>query len=175
MLLRHIRSVRSGVLLTTRPAFSAFAARVARDSVLLLAQEHTHLDALLGDMPAEVGRAYGGCDAVVLLTERDRQNYAALLADTGTVVRAIPYAVPRLPGAPAQPHERRRAVIAAGRLTPQKGFDLLISAFAMIAAERPDWVLEIYGRGPLSEGLSAQIAEAGLSSVVTMAGATQSG
>lgn len=97
LLLRRVRAVHSGVLITTRPAFSAFAVRMARSSVVLVAQEHTHLDALPGDLPAEVARSYVGCDAVVLLTERDRTTYAALLAGASTKVVSIPNAVPRLP------------------------------------------------------------------------------
>ena len=172
LLLRRIRAVRSGVLLTTRPAFSALAARVARADVVLVAQEHTHLDVLVGQMLAEIARAYGGLDAVVLLTERDRRNYEALLAGTSTAVLAIPNAVPRLPGTPLPAHHRRRAVIAAGRLTPQKGFDLLLEAFALVTGEYPDWALEIYGGGPDAEALSAHVERAGLSGVATMAGAT---
>ncbi|WP_157937119.1 glycosyltransferase [Geodermatophilus chilensis] len=173
LLLRRVRAARSGVLLTTRPSFSALAAQVARRNVVLVAQEHTHLDALSGEMPAEIARTYGGLEAVVLLTERDRENYAAMLPGKSTTVLAIPNAVPRLPGAPLPAHDRRRAVIAAGRLTAQKGFDLLISAFALVTAEYPDWVLEIYGAGPEGPALSEQIEQAGLSRVVTMAGATR--
>lgn len=90
LLLRRVRAARSSVLLTTRPAFSALAAHVARSTVVLVAQEHTHLDALCGEMPAEIARTYRGLDAVVLLTERDREKYAVMLAGTKTAVLAHP-------------------------------------------------------------------------------------
>ncbi len=42
----------------------------------------------------------------------------------------------------------RRGIVAVGRLVPQKGFDILIAAFAKIAAQHSDWFMTIYGEGP---------------------------
>lgn len=39
-------------------------------------------------------------------------------------------------------------VLGVGRLVPQKGFDLLIRAFASIAGRHPNWSLTIVGQGP---------------------------
>jgi hypothetical protein len=56
LLLRRVRAVRSGVLVTTRPSFNALAAQGARPHVVLVAQQHTHLEVLCGEMPAEIAR-----------------------------------------------------------------------------------------------------------------------
>lgn len=41
----------------------------------------------------------------------------------------------------------RKRVVAVGRHAPQKGFDLLLDAFAAIAGDFPDWDLVILGEG----------------------------
>jgi GalNAc-alpha-(1->4)-GalNAc-alpha-(1->3)-diNAcBac-PP-undecaprenol alpha-1,4-N-acetyl-D-galactosaminyltransferase len=46
-----------------------------------------------------------------------------------------------------------RLITAMGRLTAQKGFDLLLSAFSLIAHKYPDWKLIVIGDGELRLGL----------------------
>ena len=55
------------------------------------------------------------------------------------------------PGADAQKHW----AMAMGRLTPQKGFDLLLTAFARLAQQHQDWQLIILGDGELRGELEA--------------------
>ena len=52
--------------------------------------------------------------------------------------------------------DRRKYVLACGRLEPQKGFDILIEAFADIAPAFPDIDLVILGRGELMQELQKQ-------------------
>ncbi len=61
---------------------------------------------------------------------------------------------------------------AVGRLTPQKGFPLLIRAFAKIAGDFPSWNLVIWGEGDERPKLEAMIEEAGLSDRVSLPGVT---
>ena len=51
----------------------------------------------------------------------------------------------------------RKRIIYSGRLVLEKRVDLLIAAFARIAADRPDWDLVIVGTGPMRETLEAAL------------------
>lgn len=52
---------------------------------------------------------------------------------------------------------RNRIVVSVGRLHPQKHFDLLIRAFALVAPKFPEVKLMIYGTGDLKKELSELI------------------
>ena len=64
-------------------------------------------------------------------------------------------------------------LIAAGRLAPQKGFDLLIEAFAQVAADFPRWELTIFGEGTERAALEAAIVARGLQGRVALPGITE--
>jgi glycosyltransferase involved in cell wall biosynthesis len=71
--------------------------------------------------------------------------------------------------APPAAHGRRR-LLAVGRLHPDKGFDLLVQAYARIAQAHPDWDLIILGEGGERQRLQAQIDAAALTGRVFMPG-----
>lgn len=53
-------------------------------------------------------------------------------------------------------------ILSVGRLIERKGFDRLIDAFALIAAEFPEVLLRIAGQGPEESALKAQAERTGL-------------
>lgn len=61
-------------------------------------------------------------------------------------------------------------LIAVGRLMPQKGFDLLLPAFAALAAEFPDWGLVILGEGSERPHLEAVVEDLNLRGRVRLPG-----
>lgn len=160
-LVRYLRSARDGVLVTTRPGLHLVAARVAPRGLVRVAQDHRSAESYHPVVRAAVIRAYRRVHAVTVLTERDRAFYQQALGGSGARVACIPNGVPppRLPPAPLD----KTVLIAAGRLQPEKGFDLLLDAFHAVAAGHPDWQLWIFGRGPRKEALAAQIERLGLS------------
>jgi glycosyltransferase involved in cell wall biosynthesis len=64
-----------------------------------------------------------------------------------------------------------RLIAGAGRLVRSKRFDLLIDAFADVAAKYPGWALRIYGGGPDRERLQGLIEDRELGGQVTLMGA----
>ncbi len=54
---------------------------------------------------------------------------------------------------------RRRRLLSCGRLVDVKRVDLLLDAFAAIAAERSNWDVVIAGDGPLRQALAARVPE----------------
>ncbi len=56
---------------------------------------------------------------------------------------------------------------------PQKGFDLLIEAFARVAPSFPDWELTIHGEGDSRAGLEAARDRLGLTDRVQLPGPTR--
>jgi len=171
VLVRALWSLPAGVLVTTRPAFNVIAARLAPPGVVAVGQEHMNFHAHRPALAADLRRAYGALAALVVLTEQDRRDYAAALGTEGPRVVMIPNALPSLGGGVSS--LSAPVVLAAGRLTSQKGFDLLIDAFAPVARAHPDWTLKIFGSGPLRDELQQQIDRLGLGARVRMMGRTR--
>lgn len=53
-------------------------------------------------------------------------------------------------------------VVTVGRLVDQKGIDVLLAAWARVAAVLPDWRLAIVGGGPLEDELKARASDLGI-------------
>ena len=169
-LVRRLRAIRDGVLVTTRPAFNLLAERLAAPGVVTIGQEHMNITAHRPRLAADMRRRYPDLDVLTVLTEADERDYGAALAGGRVRVVRIPNAVPVLSG--GTPSLEDKVVLAAGRLETQKGFDLLIAAWEPIAARHPDWQLRIYGAGPRRAELRGLILERGLYESVFLMGRT---
>jgi glycosyltransferase involved in cell wall biosynthesis len=66
-----------------------------------------------------------------------------------------------------------KIVISVGRLSFEKGYDLLIRAFALVERKYPDWNLLILGEGALRQELERLIVQLGLEGRVFMPGAVE--
>ena len=61
-------------------------------------------------------------------------------------------------------------VITVGRLVEQKGIDVLLAAWAKVAASLPDWRLALVGDGPLADELKEQASKLGVEDSVDWVG-----
>jgi glycosyltransferase involved in cell wall biosynthesis len=68
------------------------------------------------------------------------------------------------------PTPPQRIVGAAGRLSPEKGFDKLIDAAVQVVREKPGTGFVVFGEGPLRGALTAQVAKCGLQQHFILAG-----
>ncbi|MCK2215835.1 glycosyltransferase family 4 protein [Actinomadura sp. ATCC 31491] len=162
----YVSSLDDGILVTTRPALNLISARRASRKVIRVAQEHMNLGAYHEAVREQIARHYDRFDAVAVLTETSRAEYHEILDGTPIV---------RIPNAVHMEHRKHSdqsnpVVIAAGRLVPQKGYDMLIPAFASVAAEHPEWRLRIFGTGPSQERLQQRIDERGMGERITLMG-----
>ena len=79
-------------------------------------------------------------DQFVVLTDEDRRNWHEL--DNVTTIPNPLNVFPTI-----ESNQSARKVIAAGRYCYQKGFDLLLRAWAIVNEKHKDWRLDIYGAG----------------------------
>lgn len=166
-LVRTLRRLPPGVLVTTRPGFSLLASRLALPQLAVVAQEHVSHHHHRPALARAVRRGYPRLSAVVALTEADLRFYTEICGRAETLPACIPNAVPALAGPAA---ERQQVVVSAGRLVAWKRFDRLVDAFAAAAADNPDWQLHVHGSGPEHARLSDHIADRKLTGRVILAG-----
>ncbi|WP_310569302.1 glycosyltransferase family 4 protein [Gemmatimonas sp.] len=115
-------------------------------------------------------RTYRGATALVVQTERVRSWAETHVSASRVHVIGNPLREVAAP--PVAAGDRAATIAAVGRLVPQKGFDTLLRAFALVHRTHPAWRLVISGEGPLRASLEAQVRELGLDAVVTLPGRT---
>lgn len=114
--------------------------------------------------------AYRWAAALVVQTERVRSWAESHVSPARVHVIGNPLREVAAP--PLAAGARAETIAAVGRLVPQKGFDTLLGAFALVHRSHPTWRLVISGEGPMRASLEAQIRTLGLSAVVSLPGRT---
>jgi len=114
---------------------------------------------------AVLRRAYRRAAAIVCQT---RASIACIPPDSRDRVVVIPN--PVLPAEAVAEREGQRTITGVGRLEAQKGFDLLIDAFAAVAGRHPGWTLDIWGSGPDEAALRSRAKALGIADRVAFRG-----
>lgn len=130
-----------------------------------IACEHFNYRAFQGVTELKRRLAYPYLDAIVLLTERDAANYTFIQKDRKFV---IPNNLPFTPPPKTLSTFENKQIVAVGRFSPQKGFDLLIETMKYVHPFLPDWKLDIYGRGKEKERLISLIHQDKLENTISI-------
>ena len=94
-------------------------------------------------------------DAFVVLTQYDAESWEEI-----KVANIIPNSLPFYTEESSSLDKKR--IITVGRLSEQKGFDLLVSAWSFITKKHPDWEIHLYGEGELENELKKSITQNGI-------------
>jgi glycosyltransferase involved in cell wall biosynthesis len=167
-LVRRLRG-RTGIVVGTRPGVNLMLARLRAPGLRTVGLEQMNLHKHNGGLRRKMRKLYPQLDAFVVLTERDREHYLEqVFTENAPPLRVIPNTVRLLPGAKAD--LGAKTIYAAGRFRYQKGFELLIPAWAETAKAHPDWTLRLRGRGHLESRYRGLIEQHGLDGTVTIEG-----
>lgn len=86
---------------------------------------------------------YKKIDKVLTLTNADLVSYKKFHKKVEVVNNPSPFRLQF-----EREKDGSNVIIAIGRLSYQKGFDLLVDAWALLGKRYPEWTLRIYGDGP---------------------------
>ncbi|MGW6412913.1 glycosyltransferase family 4 protein [Streptomyces vinaceus] len=157
---RYLRATTSDVLIGTRPGLNLAIAALGPAHAVKVSQEHMTYDAIPSAVRRLMRDAYTSIDAAVTMTVADSAQFREGLDLPKLRILSIPNAVPVVGLSPAS--LSTKIIMAAGRLVPEKRYDILIRAFARAVAQFPDWRLRIYGTGLLRDDLNRLVTELGL-------------
>lgn len=145
-----------------------WVAQAAPKGLPVIAMSHeSYAAANASSRGRRVRKLYRTAARFVSLTDADAHEWTrAGMNNAAAIPNPLP--IPALGGADTA----ARVVVAAGRLSQEKGFDLLLDAWHQAILSRPGWTLRIYGSGPEHDALREQVRALGLESSVDFAGQT---
>lgn len=145
---RYLRQQQIDILIDVESMLALYALpAVVGLNIRHICWEHFNYHVDLGKASRRLARKLAArfADDVITLTERDKQLWLAN-ATCKANITAIPNPVTIELPASINPH-KEKLFLAVGRLTYQKGFDLLLQAWSRVAPLHPDWRLRIVGDG----------------------------
>jgi glycosyltransferase involved in cell wall biosynthesis len=113
---------------------------------------------------AQLKKSIKKLDRLVVLTSADKKQWPKSFKN----IIHIPNPNP-LKGDQISIVQNKR-VITVGKLDPQKGYDLLVEAWIIVAAKHPDWTLDIFGQGEWYDLLSKKIKHLNLINKINLRG-----
>ena len=169
---RFVRMLRGrrGIAIASRPGQNILLADLAVPGLVTVGLEQMNLRSHAKNLRKVMLRRYRDLDALAVLTDEDMADYERSMNGTAPPMWRLPNTVREIEPPTADLTAKR--IFAAGRYTPQKGYDMLLRAFAPVSERHPDWELKVFGRGKREKELRALVAELGLEDRVELAGPT---
>lgn len=156
----HLAERAADVVVGTRAGLNILLCRIRPVDSAIVGQEHLTYGMYTPEFRAVMARAYRRLDALTPVTETDAENYRTRMRLPNVRVTAVPNCVPE-PRLHASGPDRH-TILAAGRVTGMKGYDLLLDAFAQVCGDHPDWTLRIFGKGRGVKSRKRQISALGM-------------
>ncbi len=158
-----------GIVIVLQVSSMSWVAEADHQHLRVIGMSHESFDAALSSHRyAKIVTYYPDVDLFLLLTRHDADCFEREgFINVGVMHNPLSF-FPDVTSDLAAPR-----IVAAGRYSPEKGFDRLIDAFAAVAADHPDWTLRILGHGPLEADLRAQVTRLGLEKQVEIPGLAQ--
>ena len=158
--------VEDGIVVVMQVWSMGWVADANTSHLRVIGMSHESFDATLASTRWErVNRYYRDVDLLLVLTERDAERFELEgFNNVGVMHNSLSFYPDRTSDL------SKPVVVAAGRYAPEKGYDRLIDAFSRVAPGHPEWVLTIFGHGPLRQRLTKQASSLGLADRVLLPG-----
>lgn len=149
---KYIKKNSIDIILGTMHNFNSLLPFIKYKKCKKIGCEHLCYQYSAGKISSFIRRImYKKLDYIITLTEEDAKIYKKINKKTVCIPNNISF-YPRI-GADLE----QKVVLSVGRLTYQKGFDMLIDAFDIVVKKHSDWKLRIVGEGELREELQLKI------------------
>lgn len=114
-----------------------------------------------------MNRLYPRADGFVFQTEKQKKYFSEEIQAKSTVIHN-PLKEEFLEEKAEK--QKENTIISVGRLVEQKNQEMLIEAFSAIAIENKEYVLKIFGEGPLRKKLQSKIDDLNLQERISLCG-----
>lgn len=164
---KYIKINRPNIVIGTMHNFNSILPLIRNNKFKNIGCEHLCYAFSAGTLSKYIRKImYKKLDYVVTLTDEDALNYKKINKNVISIPNNISFYPDR--GAKLD----NKIILSVGRLTYQKGFDMLIDVFKLVNEKHKDWKLRIVGGGELKEELEEKINVNNLKDYVELVGST---
>ncbi|MBC3516414.1 glycosyltransferase [Neobittarella massiliensis] len=170
-LIKVFKKITEGTIISTRHEHSVLLSRFGNRGVLKIAQLH-HDHGFQNKLVKDFQTKYKSIDYLVLLTEQTCKELQQILQEHNTHTKCVTIPNFIFPPEVEIPAQKKKQVIAAGRLHPDKNFSCLLRIWETVihANGGTGWRLVIAGEGLLEQDLKNEAEHLGIAQSVDFTG-----